>query len=180
MKSSGWSSLAISACSALALASVFAAPAGAHVIARTPFVFASASSELELEVPNERDAAMTGLRVTAPPGFRIVGARSEGNWLPRVTPTSVTWTGSSLPPNALTTFELTVDAPATPEGVSFRAAQLYPDGASVRWAVALTVIPAEETQQLGRALVVGLVGLLVLALLGVLLWRRRGAPLQER
>lgn len=178
MKCSGWSSLAISACSALAL--VLAAPAGAHVILKTPFVYASASSELELEVPNELDVSMTALHVAVPNGFRINAAQSEGDWVPRVTPTTVSWTGGRLPPRATTTFRLTVDAPATPGAVSLDATQHYQGGGSVPWPVDLTVLPAEEpSQQLGRALVVGLIGLLVLAVLGVLLWRRRGSSLQE-
>lgn len=159
----------------------FGSSAGAHVVATPPFVSASETADLELEVPNERDAAMTGLHVSVPSEFRIVTAQSDGDWLPRVTTTTVSWTGGTLPPNAATTFRLTVEAPAGPGPASFGATQHYPGGASVRWPVEVTVLPADEpAQQLGRALVVGIVGLLVLFALGVLFWRRRGASLQER
>lgn len=166
---------------ALAALLAFASSAAAHVTAKTPFVYASSTAELELEVPNELDVAMTALHVSVPSEFRIAGAKSDGDWLPRVTSTTVSWTGGRLPPNAQTTFRLTVDTPATPGAVSFDATQHFAGGGSVSWPVGLTVLPAaESSQQLGRAVVVGLVGLVVLVVLGILLWRRHGSSLQER
>jgi len=181
MRCSGWSSLAISACSSLVVALALVASAGAHVTARTPYLYASKSSELELDVPNERDAPMTGFHVTVPAGFRIVSAESNGDWLPAVGKTSVFWAGGALRGYAQTTFRLTVEAPARPGAASFTALQHYASGAIVDWKVPLTVLPADEpSQQLGRAVVVGLVGLLALAAVGFLAWRRRGRPVPER
>ena len=58
---------------------------------------------------------------------------------------------------------------------TFRAVQGYDDGESVAWQTVLTVIPApaedEPSQQLGRALAAGAVGLAVIA--GSLLALRR-------
>jgi hypothetical protein len=177
MRCSGWSSLAISACSALALATA----AHAHVVATTPYVDAGATSELSLEVPNEREQAMTGLHVSVPADFRVVAASGPAGWQSEVERASVSWSGGRLEPASLTTFALTIEAPAAPGPASLSATQRYPGGATVRWPVAITVLPAEEqSQQLGRALVVGLVGLLVLGAIGILVWRRRGSALEER
>ena len=181
MRCSGWSSLAISACSSLVVALALVASAGAHVTARTPYVYASKSSELQLDVPNERDAPMTGFHVTVPAGFRVAAAEPNGKWLPAAGETSVFWAGGVLRGYAQTTFRLTVEAPAKPGPASFIALQHYANGAVVDWKVPLTVLPADKpSQQLGRAMVVGLVGLLALVAIGFLAWRRRGRPVHER
>ncbi len=177
MRCSAWSSLAISACSALALATV----AHAHVVATTPYVDAGETSELELEVPNEREQAMTGLQVSVPDDFRVVAASGPTGWQSDVEDTSVFWSGGDLEPSSLATFELTVEAPTAPGPASLSATQRYPGGATVHWPVAITVLPAnEQSQELGRAFVVGLLGLLVLGAIGILVWRRRGSALEEK
>ena len=180
MKCSGWSSLAISACSA---ALVLAAPAGAHVTAVTPFVYASETGALELRVPNERDAPMTGFVVIVTDDFRIVSASSGGGWSGGSDGTTASWHDGSLDPGAETTFTLEVEAPSEPGPASFRTEQHYPDGGIVRWDVSLTVAPAPESppsQNLGWAVITALAGLLALTAVAVLLWRRRTAALQER
>jgi hypothetical protein len=178
MKCSGWSSRAISVCSAGLVALGVAGPALGHVIAVRPYVEAAASGEIELETPNERKLPMTGFVVIVPDGFRIVGARSSEDWSAVADRTTATWRGGSLPANALTTFTLEVDAPSEPGPTALRSEQHYPDGGVVRWNVPLTVTPAGDSpaQNLGWALVVGALGLLVLGLIGVLAWRRGGRP----
>jgi hypothetical protein len=165
----------------LAALLTLASPAGAHVITKTPYVYASATNEIELETPNEQSIPMTRLHVVVPADFRIVGAQSQGDWTAETTSTEVTWTGGELASLATETFTLTVEAPAGPGPASLEATQHYAGGGSIGWPVALTVLPAAEpSQQLDRALVVGIVGLLVLTALGILVWRRRGAARQDR
>ena len=69
MRCSGWSSLAISACSALAL--VLAAPAAAHVVASPTFLASQSSESIGFEAPNERDDPMTSFTLSAPDGIEI-------------------------------------------------------------------------------------------------------------
>ena len=57
MRCSGWSSLAISVCSAL----VLAAPAAAHVVATPGFLPSESSESITFEAPNERDDADDGV-----------------------------------------------------------------------------------------------------------------------
>jgi hypothetical protein len=157
-----------------------AAPAAAHVTARSPYVTASKVTELALDSPNEREAPMTGFHVAVPGDFRVVSAQSNGNWLPQVSSTTVFWSGGSLAAGESTTFRVKVDAPSEAGPARITATQHYDSGANVRWPVSLTVLPADEpSQQLGRALVVGVIGLLVFAAIGFLAWRRRGAPVRE-
>jgi uncharacterized protein YcnI len=180
MRCSGWSSLAISACNVVALALVVSAPAGAHVTAPRPFLSASDTDELDLLVPNERKAPMTGFVVVVPADFRIVSASSTDGWNAGADGKVASWHNGTLAPGAETTFALELEAPSEPGPATLRTQQHYPNGRVVRWDVGLTVTPVSETapaQNLGWAVISGLLGLLALTAVGVLLWRRRTAAL---
>jgi uncharacterized protein YcnI len=178
MRCSAWSSLAISVCSGL----LFAASAAAHVIAKPSFLTGGRVSTLTLEAPNERDAPMTALRVTVPQGFTIVSARSTGAWAASASGRVVTWRGGRLAGRRLQIFTLELKAPDRAGSVQLDALQLYPDDEVVRWPVSVTVVPGEEpSQNLGAALVAGVIGLLGLTAVAVFLWQRRASPkLQEK
>ena len=66
MRCSGWSSLAISVCSGLAIALSLAAPASAHVVAVQPYIATGSTRVLILTSPNERSEPMTGFRLARP------------------------------------------------------------------------------------------------------------------
>ena len=170
MRCSGWSSLAISVCSALALA----APAAAHLTAVPPFIAANDSATVSLSGPNERDVAMTGLGVTVPSEFRIVHAHPADGWESSVRGSTAIWTEGSLAPGAEAAFSLQVEGPTAPGPATIVAEQRYLGGEVVRWPVALTVTPSTESppQNLGWALVTALVGLVVIAGIGVAIVRR--------
>jgi len=175
MRCSAWSSLAISVCSALALAG----PAATHVGVQPPFVAAGDTQTLSLTVPNERAVPMTGLTVTASSGARIVEAHPVG-WHEAVGG-GATWSGGSFAPGAQATFTLDVEAPDAPGAVELRIEQEYGDGETVSWTVPLTITPADEaSQNLIWAAVAGVAGLLVIAATAVVAWRRRTGSLQEK
>jgi uncharacterized protein YcnI len=180
MRCSGWSSRAISVCSAAAVALGLAASADAHVTAIRPYVEAGATDDIQLDVPNERQQPMTGFVVVVPDDFRIVSARPADGWSEGTDTTIGGWHGGTLAPGDAKTFTLEVEAPAAPGPATLRAEQHYPDGRVARWRVALTVVPAAETpsENPGLALVVGVLGLVVLGLIGVFAWRR-GRPAAE-
>jgi uncharacterized protein YcnI len=177
MKFSAWLSLAISACSAL----LFVAPAAAHVVASPSFVAGGSTSILTFAAPNERDVPMTALTVTVPSGFKIEDARSTGTWRATVHGRTATWSGGRIAAKAIENFALDVKARTGAGDVQFDAVQLYPDREVVKWPVALTVVPGSKPgQNLGAALVAGLLGLLGLTGLVVFLWQRRLGSLQEK
>jgi uncharacterized protein YndB with AHSA1/START domain len=177
MRCSVWSSLAISACSALALA----APAGAHVTAEPAFLAAGGTATLSLTGPNERDEPMTGFSLAVPRDFRIVAARSADGWSADVQEAGVSWSGGSLAPEADATFAVELEAPVGPGPAELQAKQLYAGGEVVAWPVALTVIPSSEpsSQNIGWAVLTAVVGAVVLTAIGLALLRRTRS-LQEK
>ena len=72
-------------------------------------------------------------------------------------------------------FGVTVKATADPGVLAVQTEQRYPDGGVVSRPVSLTVVPAAESpsENLALAGVVGLIGLLVVAAVAMLAWRRR-------
>jgi uncharacterized protein YcnI len=173
MRCSGWSSLAISVCSAVAL--VLASPAGAHVVATPAFLPSGSAESISFAGPNERDAPMTSFTLTVPEGIVIVHAHVVDGWEESVSGSTATWTGGSLAPNQEIDFGATLEADVEPSVVHVQANQRYEDGSVVSWPVSLTVTPAEETpsENLALAGVVGLIGVLVVVAVAMFAWRRR-------
>ena len=185
MRCSGWSSLATSACrresclvlalTTVVFALVFASGADAHVVATPTFLATGSSESITFAAPNERDAPMTGFSITVPPGIVIEHAHELAGWSESVAGTVATWTGGSVPPEAEMSFGATLDAEAEPGLVEVIARQTSEDGGVVRWSVPLAINPAAESpsQNFALAGVVALIGVLLVAALAMLAWRRR-------
>ena len=171
MRCSGWSSLAISACSALVLAGT----AAAHVVATPPFLASGSSESITFAAPNERDVPMTEFSITAPPGIVIEHAHEVAGWSESVDGTVATWTGGSVAPEAELTFGATLAAEAEPGLVEVIARQRYEDRDVVRWSVPLAINPRTEnpSQNLALAGVVALIGVLAVVAVAMFAWRRR-------
>ena len=155
------------------------APAAAHVVVSPAFVQSGGTGTVDLTGPNERDVPMTGFSVSVPGGLEIVHAHGPVGWAASVVGRSATWRGGSLAPGDEATFGIVLEVSAEPGTVELEAVQRYADGV-VRWPVSLTVTPAAESpsQNLALAGVVGLIGVLVLAAMGALAWRRRADSLR--
>ncbi|MCS7006562.1 MAG: hypothetical protein RMM28_03035, partial [Thermoleophilia bacterium] len=124
---------------------------------------------------NERREPMTGFLVTVPAGLRLVRAEPVGDWrVAEATATSAAWEGGRLLPGEELVVRVSLEAD-TPGAVALTSEQRYPGDEVVRWQVPLVVLPpAEETSQnLGTALAVGILGLLVLTGIAVVAWVRR-------
>ena len=173
MRCSGWSSLAISVCSALLLAG----PAAAHVVATPAFLPSESSESVTFAAPNERDEPMTSFALTVPEGVVIEHAHEVEGWDESLDGSTATWTGGSLAPDVEVAFGATLEANLDPGVVELQAEQRYDDGSVVAWPVALTITPAEESPSENFALagVVGLLGVLVVAAVAMVAWRRRSA-----
>jgi uncharacterized protein YcnI len=154
--------------------------AQAHVYPNPTYVATGATTNVELSLPNERLLPMTAFELNVPTGIRVVGAMPAPGWSDAVTRRRATWTGRL---HALTTANFTVrlETSRAPGNVTLEAVERYPDGGKVTWPVTLVVVPADKpSEQLGVALIVGLVGLLGLTIGGAVLWRRTGHTLQEK
>jgi hypothetical protein len=173
MRCSGWSSLAISVCSAVSL--LLAAPAAAHVVATPSFVASGSSESVTFSGPNERDAPMTAFLLTAPAGVEIAHAHEIEGWDESVDGSTATWLGGPLAPNEEIGFGVTLETDVEPGVVELQAVQRYRDGGEVSWPVALTITPADESpsQNLVLAGVVALIGVLCVGAVAMLAWRRR-------
>ena len=179
MRCSGWSSLAISVCSAL----FFVGTAAAHVVATPAFIPSGSSESITFSAPNERDARMIAFAVTAPAGLEIEHAHEIEFWDEGVDGSTATWLGGPLAPNEEIGFGMTLHADAEPGVVELQAQQRYADGGIVTWPVALTITPATESpsQNLALAGVVALIGVLAVVAVAMLAWRRRSSgALQEK
>jgi uncharacterized protein YcnI len=176
MRCSAWSSLAISACSAVAL--LFAGTASAHVIATPTYVASGSSQAIIFSGPNERQRPMTSFALTAPAGLQMEHAHPVDGWTEESTTSSATWTGGSLAPRADIPFRVTLKPTADPGMLQVKAEQRYSDGGIVSWQVPITILPpkASPSQNLALAGVVGLIGVLLVVAVAMLAWRRRSIP----
>jgi len=179
MRCSGWSSLAISVCSALVLAGT----ASAHVIATPTFLPSGSSESITFSGPNERNDPMTTFSLTAPAGLEIEHAHEIERWDESVEGSTATWNGGPVAPGEEVAFGMTLKTDAEPGVIELQADQGYADGSVVSWPVALTITPATESssQNLALAVVVALIGLLAVVAVAMLAWRRRTtSTLQEK
>lgn len=157
-----WASLA----AVVAWAVVGAPVAGAHVTVTPPSVEIGVPSELRLDVPNERDGyATVSLVIEVPRGLEVVSVTSPDGWDVRTSERRATWTGGRIEARASVPFALTVEACPPARRVELLARQRYDDGGTVTWRPSLLVLPAPAAaspeQHLGRAVVAGIVGLVV-------------------
>jgi hypothetical protein len=173
---------------ALLSALLLAGAATAHLTPEPAFLAAGGKQRIVLTVHNDRDATMTGFRLTVPAGFRILGTGGDGSWNESVDGAAASWTGGRLDAFEPTTFEVDLEAAAVePGGVVLRGDQLYADGNPLSWPVALTVVPPGESPTGGEGLgstaivILAVLGALVVASFTLVFWqRRRDARLQEK
>ena len=154
------------------------APALAHVTLSPPFVERGVAARVVFETPNERDGrATTSLRLEAPGGIELGRESAPAGWRLELDSGAAIWTGGRIEGARVVEFPLSVTARTAAGIQTFRAVQGYDDGESVRWEASLTVLPAPAgaapSQRLGRALVAGAVGLGVLGVSMLVLWRAR-------
>jgi uncharacterized protein YcnI len=168
-----------------AVALVAVSAAAAHVTLSPAFVEAGVGSTILFETPNEREGrATTALRLEAPPGVELGAVAAPSGWVLALDDGVATWTGGRIEGTDVVSFPLEVTARTEPGNETFRAVQRYDDGESVPWEASVTVVPATgddaPQQQLGRAVAAGAVGLAVIGLSLVVVWRLRRRSLQER
>jgi hypothetical protein len=165
---------------AIAATLLLAHPAAAHLSAEPSFLPVGGKQRIALTVHNDRDETMTGFRMTAPEGIRILGTGGGSGWNELVEGASARWSGGSLAPDTPAVFEVDVEAVTTEPGTfDLEGDQLYPGGESVTWEVSLTVVPpgagppANEDGSGAVVAAVAAVAGLALAAIAFQLWRRR-------
>ena len=174
--------LALASLVAFALALPIAA--AAHLTTEPSFIASGSREQLVLTVHNDREETMTGFQLTVPVGFRILGADGEEGWSEAVDGRIVTWSGGALAPLEPVVLEVDVEAGGVEPGVvELRGDQLYADGESITWPVSLTVVPpgGETESSLGAQAIatLSILGALVIATFGLVLWQRRRTALRD-
>jgi uncharacterized protein YcnI len=166
----------------LGFALVLTPAAWGHVSVAPAFLTGGETAVLRFATPNERDVAMTGLEITAPPGVDLRPAAPPPGWSLSVADDIATWSDGSLAPRETATFAVEAGTDRAPGTVAFVAVQRYRDGKEVRWEVVSTILPGATPQEhFGRAVVAAIVGAGVIAAsLVALRALRRRPPLQER
>jgi uncharacterized protein YcnI len=180
MKFSAWSSLVISVCSALALASA----ASAHVSITPQRVVPKGDVEVVLSVPNEDDpVGVDHVTLGIPADFELDDAESKPGWTQSRTGQAITWSGGLIPKGQYARFALRGTAPAKAETILFNVLVGDRTGKSITYRIGLEVAStaddgADSDSLATAALVVALVAaaLAVLALFGWLYrWLRPAA-----
>lgn len=177
MRCSGWSSLAISACSAL----VLAAPAAAHLSINPAQVQAGALVDLVLSVPNAEDArGVDQVTVRIPPAFRLDDAEAKTGWTQSRSGDAITWRGGPIPRGQFARFAIRGTAPTRAQTVFFSVLAGDRSGASTPYRVGLDVSshgPEDNgARSLGKAALAAAAIAIVLSLgalfVGLYLWLR--------
>ncbi|HEX4526628.1 MAG TPA: hypothetical protein VH108_07800 [Gaiellaceae bacterium] len=173
MRFSGWSSLAISACSAL----IFAAPAGAHLSVNPDTVRAGALVDLVFSVPNAADPnGIDRVTIGGPQGFVLDDGESITGWAQSRSGQSVTWSGGNIPLREFARFTIRGAVPERAGTVLFNVLVGDRTGYSLSYRVGVTTVahgPRDNgARSLGKAaLIVAVIGAgLALAALFVALY----------
>jgi hypothetical protein len=136
MKFSAWSSLVISASSALALA----APAAAHVSIVPSAVGAGSDVDVTISVPNEGDArGIVRVTIGIPAEFQLDDAEAKPGWTQMRTGQAITWAGGRIPKGQYATFGLRGTAPRRAETVLFNVLVGSRSGKTTTYRIALNV-----------------------------------------
>jgi uncharacterized protein YcnI len=155
--------------------------ASAHVGLTPAGITAGTDTRVALEIPNERRGHVTtGLEIRLPEGVAVVAAAPVSGWTAATSAETVTWSGGRIEGPTATTFYVTLRAEVAPGTYALALRQGYEDERVVETESSFTVLPAareEPKQHLGRALIAGAVGIVVVAggLLGLHRLRRRSA-----
>jgi uncharacterized protein YcnI len=177
MKCSAWSSLVISACSALALA----APAAAEVDISPQRIDPGSTSRLVFWVTNETKQTVTAVAIGVPADFQIGEAEAKGSWKTSVRARTATWEGYRIAPGQFAFFTITVRTPNRDERGVFSVLVSLAGGTTLTWPATVSVVPAQPVRDSDARLtatialaVASIAAALALAsgLLGLWLWLR--------
>jgi len=149
MRFSAWSSLVISACSALA----FAAPAGAHLSINPSQVHTGELVDLVFSIPNADDRwGVDRVTLGIPQDFVLDDAEAKSGWSQSRTGQAITWAGGNIPKHEFARFAIRGTAPPRAETVLFNVLVGDRTGKSITYRVPLEVVSHGERDAGARSL----------------------------
>jgi uncharacterized protein YcnI len=153
MKSSAWSSRVISACSAVGVALLLAAPAGARLSIVPSSVVEGQAVDLEFSVPNDTDKnSVDHVTLGIPQAFALDDAEAKPGWSQSRTGQAVTWSGGLVAKGTYARFGIRGTAPTDVETVLFNVVVGDRTGKSVTYHVPLAVTAPAASDNDGRSL----------------------------
>ncbi len=125
---------------ALASASVVATPmvTSAHVVVSPHDALTGEYETFTTSVPNEKDIAVTGIRVVIPDTIESVTPTVKPGWDIQTKKsgekiTEISWTGGSIGPELRDEFSFSAHLPTAAGELHWKAYQTYQDGTVVSW-----------------------------------------------
>ena len=127
------------------MAAVFSLAVGvasAHVTVKPAEVGVATRQIFNVSVPNEKDVAVTKIRLVIPVGVDSVTPNVKPGWNVEAVKTSddgvaaikeIVWDGGSIPAGQRDDFAFSAKAPAKTGEVQWKAYQTYEDGTTVSW-----------------------------------------------
>jgi len=124
-------------CSMLLATVLLPTAAFAHVVVTPDQTGVGARTAFVVGVPNEKDVAVTGVKLLVPKGVENVQPNVTAGWKITVVHdgdnvSSITWKGT-IPAGQRADFDFKAQAPARASELHWKAYQTYADGTVVRW-----------------------------------------------
>jgi uncharacterized protein YcnI len=163
MKCSAWSSLVISACSAL----VLTATATAGVDVSPQRIDPGATARLVFWVTNDSKSTIKAVAIGVPSDFQLAEAEAKGSWRTSTHTRTATWDGNRIAPGQFAFFVLTVRAPKIDERGVFSILASKADGSTATWQATVNVILAQPTRD-ARARLTATIALIVASIAALL------------
>lgn len=128
---------AIVVAATIATAFCFTGVANAHVVVTPDQAKVGQRVLFNVSVPNERDSAVSEIKLAVPSGVEDVMPTTKPGWSIDVNKasgtTEVRWSGGSIPSGQRDDFTLKAQVPAKAGNLDWKAYQTYADGVSVAW-----------------------------------------------
>jgi uncharacterized protein YcnI len=114
----------------------------AHVVVRPSEVVTAGYQTFSAGVPNEKDVAMTELRIVMPSGLKSVSPSVKPGWTINTEKTgsgestnitSITWTNGAIDSGLRDDFTFSAQVPEKTTSLEWKAYQTFADGSMVSW-----------------------------------------------
>ncbi len=127
---------------------VIAPLASAHVVVTPQTAVTATRTTFTMSVPNEKDMAVTGLKLQVPAGMQEVQPTVHAGWSINIIKdgdqvSAIEWTGGEIPAGQRDDFTLKGQTPEQTGELQWKAYQTYADGTTVAWDQAPSTAEAE-------------------------------------
>ncbi len=130
----------------------------AHVVVKPGDVPTASFQTFSVSMPNERDTAVSALKLVLPEGLQSVSPTQKPGW--HITEektgegeaakvTSITWDGGAIDPELRDDFTFSAKVPDTTTELVWKAYQTYADGTTVSWDQKPTAAANDDSKTAG-------------------------------